>query len=166
MPSAFDVLGRDHEEVKRMCTELELGPTVSTGASRDQLALRERMVRRLVVEESKHEAIEDLYFWPVVRARVHDGTELANQAQDQQRQAQEALGELERLTPEDEEFEARLAEFIRAGRAHVAFQETTVWPGLWAVLSGAEADDVGQRLLQAKRAAFAQPTSRRLRGAA
>jgi len=64
MPSAFDVLGRDHEEVKRMCTKLEVGPTVSTGAS------------------------------------------------------------------------------------------------------GAEAHDLGQRLLQAKRAAFAQPTSRRLRGAA
>ena len=39
MASAFDVLAKDHAEVKRMLTELELGPTAATGADPDQLAL-------------------------------------------------------------------------------------------------------------------------------
>ena len=30
MPSAFDVLLRDHEEVKQMLSELEAGPTAAT----------------------------------------------------------------------------------------------------------------------------------------
>lgn len=38
MTNAFDVLSKDHEEVKRMLTELELGPTAATGANGDQLA--------------------------------------------------------------------------------------------------------------------------------
>jgi len=152
MPTAFDVLGRDHEEVKRMFTELELGPSAVTGADREQLALRMRMVRELVIEESKHEAVEQMFFWPLVRDRVTDGTDLANQAQSQERDGQEALGVLSKLTPEDEEFESRLAEFIRAARAHIAFEETTVWPSLEAVLSAAESDDLGRQLEEGRKA--------------
>jgi len=31
MPNAFDVLAKDHEEVKRMLNELEFGPVAATG---------------------------------------------------------------------------------------------------------------------------------------
>jgi hypothetical protein len=67
MANAFDALAKDHEEVKRMLAELELGPTTATGADPDQLALRKKMVQHLVIEEAKHEAVEEMYFWPVVR---------------------------------------------------------------------------------------------------
>ena len=130
MPSVFDVLARDHEEVKRMLTELELGPTAATGANSDQLALRKKMVQRLVIEESKHEAVEEMYFWPTVRSHVSDGTDLANQAQGQEQEGKEVLDQLDKLSPGDGQFESLLAEFITAGRAHIAFEETTVWPSL------------------------------------
>ena len=32
MPSVFDVLGHDHQEVKQMLTELEKGPVAGAGA--------------------------------------------------------------------------------------------------------------------------------------
>ena len=54
----FTVLAEDHEEVKRMLAELEKGPTTATGASEDQLALRKKMTEELIIEESKHEALE------------------------------------------------------------------------------------------------------------
>jgi hypothetical protein len=103
MPSAFEVLAKDHAEVKRMLTELELGPTAATRADADQLALRKKMVQQLVIEESKHEAVEEMYFW-------------------------------------------QLAQFIQAGRAHIAFEETTVWPSLRDNLTAAEAEDLGRKL--------------------
>ena len=77
MTSVFDVLAQDHAEVKRMLTELELGPTAATGADADELALRKRMVQQLVIEVSKHEAVEEMYFWPAVRSHVTDGRENA-----------------------------------------------------------------------------------------
>jgi hypothetical protein len=43
MPSVFDVLGQDHQEVKRMLSELETGPTAATGASDNHLMLRKKM---------------------------------------------------------------------------------------------------------------------------
>ena len=69
MPSAFEVLAKDHEEVKLMLAELERGPAASAGAGPDRLALRKKMVQQLVIEESKHEAVEEMYFWPACARR-------------------------------------------------------------------------------------------------
>jgi hypothetical protein len=66
MADVFTVLSQDHQEVKGMLAELEKGPTRATGASEDQLALRKKMTEQLIIEESKHEALEEMYFWPAV----------------------------------------------------------------------------------------------------
>jgi hypothetical protein len=157
MPSAFDVLAQDHEEVKRMLTELELGPTAPTGADPDQLALRRKMVQQLVIQESKHEAVEEMHFWPAVRKRVSDGTDLANQAQEQEQEGKELLAKLDKMDPADEGYETLLATFIAAGRMHIAFEETTVWPSLRDVLTVAEANDLGRELQDAKKLAPTRP---------
>ena len=73
MPSVFEVLSRDHEEVKQMLSEFEKGPTAANGARPDQLAVRKKMAETLVIEESRHEAVEEMYFWPAVRDRLPDG---------------------------------------------------------------------------------------------
>jgi hemerythrin superfamily protein len=157
MPGVFDVLSKDHEEVKRMLTELELGPTAATGATSDQLALRKKMVQQLVIEESKHEAVEEMYFWPAVRKALTDGDDLADRAQDQEQEGKVVLDQLDKLAPEDEQFEGRLSEFITAGRAHIAFEETTVWPSLRKVLTAAQADDLGRQLEEGKKTAPTRP---------
>jgi hypothetical protein len=120
--------------------ELEFGPTAATGAGSDQLALRKKMVQQLVIEESRHEAVEEMYFWPAVRRHLTDGDDLANQAQDQEQEA-----------------ETQLTEFISAGRAHIAFEETAVWPSLRSALTATEADDLGRELEEAKKAAPTRP---------
>lgn len=151
MSNAFDVLARDHEEVKRMLTELETGPTAAVGANSEQLALRKRMTEQLVIEESRHEAVEETYFWPVVREHLPDGDGLADQALSQEGGGSAVLDRLDELGPEDDRFEGVLAEFITAGRAHIAFEEAHVWPGLRAVLTAGDADDLGRRLEQGRK---------------
>jgi hemerythrin-like domain-containing protein len=157
MPNAFDVLAKDHEEVKRMLSQLELAPTAAMGANPGQLAWRKKTVQQLVIEESKHEAVEEMYFWPAVRKALTDGDDLANQAQDQEQEGKAVLDQLDKLAPDDERFEAQLSEFITAGRAHIAFEETTVWPYLRAVLSAEQADDLGQKLEAGKKTAPTRP---------
>jgi len=157
MPSAFDVLAKDHEEVKRMLSELELGPVAVSGANSDQLELRKKMVQQLVIEESKHEAVEEMYFWPAVRERLPDGADLANQAQEQEQEGKAVLDKLDKLAPGDQEFEAHLAQFITAGRAHIAFEETSVWPFLRAALSAEEAQELGRKLAEGKKTAPTRP---------
>jgi hemerythrin-like domain-containing protein len=157
MPSAFDVLAKDHEEVKAMLAELERGPTFATGANEDQLALRKKMAQQLVIEESKHEAVEEMYFWPAVRKHLPDGDDLANQAQQQEQEGKEVLDQLDKLPPEDDDFENLLAQFVGDGRAHIAFEEERVWPGMRSALSSEEAEELGRKLEQGKKTAPTRP---------
>jgi hemerythrin HHE cation binding domain-containing protein len=157
MPSAFEVLAKDHEEVKRMLSELELGPTAATGATPDQLALRQKMVEQLVIAESKHEAVEEMYFWPAVCSHLTDGDDLANLGQDQEQQGKFILDRLDKVSPEDEEFEDQITHFISTGRSHIEFEETTVWPSLLLALTAEEAADLGRALEEAKQTAPTRP---------
>jgi hemerythrin-like domain-containing protein len=157
MANAFDVLAKDHAEVKQMLSELEFGPTAATGADPDQLALRKKMVQQLVIEESKHEAVEEMYFWPAVRRQLTNGDDLANQAQGQEQEGKVVLDRLDKLAPEEEDFETQLAEFISAGRAHIAFEETMVWPHLRSVLTATDADNLGRELEEGKKTAPTRP---------
>ena len=80
MADVFTALATDHEEVKGMLAKLEKGPTKASGASQDQLALRKKMTEELVIEESRHEALEEMYLWPAVREHHPAGNTLADEA--------------------------------------------------------------------------------------
>jgi hemerythrin-like domain-containing protein len=157
MPNAFEVLAKDHDEVLRMLAELEVGPVLATGANSDQIALRGQIVQQLVIEESKHEAVEEMYFWPIVRERLANGDGLADLARDQEQQGKFILDRLDKVTTGDEEFEAQVAHFIQTGRAHIAFEEETVWPALRAALTAEEAENLGSQLADGKDNAPTRP---------
>jgi hemerythrin-like domain-containing protein len=159
MPSVFEILSRDHEEVKQMLAELESGPTAATGAGPDQLALRKKMAETLVIEESRHEAAEEMHFWPTVRARLPHGGQLADQAISQEQEGKEVLARLDKADADDPDFEALLSEFIGAGRDHIAFEENQVWPGLRASLTETEASELGSKIEQARTTGPTRPHS-------
>ena len=88
-----------------MLSELEKGPTAATGASDNHLALRKKMVEELIIEESKHEALEEMYFWPAVRDRLPGGDQLADTATGQEQEGKQVLDQLDKLNADQPEFE-------------------------------------------------------------
>jgi hemerythrin-like domain-containing protein len=157
MADAFDVLGQDHEEVRRILSELEKGPTRTTGATESQLMLRKKMTEELITEESKHEAAEEMYFWPVVREHVTGGDGLADEAVGQEQEAKEVLAKLDTLDASEAEFEKVLGKFIKAAREHIDFEEKQVWPGLRSALTQEAASELGSNLKDAKKSAPTRP---------
>jgi hypothetical protein len=157
MLSVFDVLGRDHLEVQRMLAELGTGPTRASGATAAHLARRKKMVEELIIEESKHEAAEEMHFWPVVRERLPNGNELADHAIGQEQEGKEVLALLDKLDAGQPEFEDVLSKFIKAAREHIAYEETVVWPPLAVALSAQDAADLGSKIEQAKKSAPTRP---------
>lgn len=159
MPDVFYVLSEDHEEVKRMLAELETRPSVlpATSTNAHQFTLRKKAVEQLIIEVSKHEAVEEMYFWPAVREHHPAGDELADKAIGQEQEGKKVLDLLDELDAGQPEFEDVLATFIEAGREHISFEETVVWPGLAAVLSQQEAADLGQKLEEGKKNAPTRP---------
>jgi hemerythrin-like domain-containing protein len=157
MADVFTVLGQDHQEVKRMLAELAKGPSRATGASEDQLALRKKMTEQLIIEESKHEALEEMYFWPAVRDHLPDGDALADQATGQEQEAKEVLAKLDKLDADDQEFEKLIGTFITAAQEHIQFEETAVWPKLRTALNTERADELGTKITEGKKTAPTRP---------
>jgi hemerythrin superfamily protein len=157
MTDVFEVLRKDHEEVKKALTELEKGPTAASGANPDQLKVREKLVEQLIIEESKHEAVEEEYFWPAVREHVPDGDRLADEATEQEQAAKYVLNDLIDLKADDPKFEQLLGRFIKDGREHIAYEEERVWPYLEKVISAEESDELGKKLEQGKKLAPTRP---------
>ncbi|MCW2933209.1 MAG: hypothetical protein JWM19_4171 [Actinomycetia bacterium] len=149
MADVFDVLARDHAEVKRMLAELERGPASAGG---DQLLLRKKMAGQLVIEESRHEALEEMFFWPAVREHVTGGDVFADKATGQEQEGKELLDELEMADASDPRFEQLLATFIRAAREHIKFEEDTVWPRAWVAFPADVADTLGEQVAEGKKA--------------
>lgn len=140
-----------------MLTELESGPTVSSGASDNHLALRKKMVEQLIVEESKHEAMEEMYFWPAVREKVPEGGSLTDRALAQESQGKDVLAKLDKLQASEPEFEKLVREFIDAAREHIAYEESQVWPALRAALSADQASALGTKIEHGKKTAPTRP---------
>jgi hemerythrin-like domain-containing protein len=157
MADVFTVLAKDHEEVKGMLAELEKGPTMATGASQEQLLLRKKMAQELVIEESRHEALEEMFFWPAVREHLADGDRLADEATSQEQEGKKVLNDLDKLDASEAEFERLLGTFIQAGREHIAFEETQVWPGFRAALSSEKAEELGTKIAEGKKTAPTRP---------
>ena len=95
------------------------GPTAAAGASGNHLALRKKMVEQLVIEESKHEALQEIYLWPAVRDKLSDGDQLADTATGQEQEGKEVLAELDELEADEPESEELVGTFLAAGRAHI-----------------------------------------------
>lgn len=157
MAGVFDVLAKDHAEVKQMLADLEAGPTAANGASNSELAQRKKMVEQLVIEESKHEALEEMHFWPAVRDKLPDGDKLASTAIEQEQEGKEVLDKLDKLDASDGEFEKLVSEFIEAGREHITYEETQVWPSLRNALSAKEAKEIGTKIEEGKKTAPTRP---------
>jgi Hemerythrin HHE cation binding domain len=157
MADVFTVLAKDHEDVKAMLAELEKGPTRATGAGEDQLGLRKTMTENLIIEESKHEALEEMYFWPAVREHQRGGDTLADEATSQEQEAKHVLAELDKLDASDADFEMLLGNFINAAREHIAFEETQVWPGLRSALPAEVAAELGTKIAEGKSTAPTRP---------
>ena len=115
------------------------------------------MTEQLIIEESRHEALEEMYFWPAVREHHPAGNTLADEAAGQEQEAKEVLDKLDKLDASDPEFEMLLGTFTSAARVHIAFEETQVWPGLRPVLSAQTAAELGAKIAEGKKTAPTRP---------
>jgi hemerythrin-like domain-containing protein len=150
MEDVFDVLAEDHEEIRQVLAELEKGPIAATGATEDQLMLRQIMTEELIIEQSKHEEIELTCLWPAVREHVPGGEPLADRAICAELEIVTLLAELDKLDVSQPSFERVLSQFTGACREHFDFEERQLWPRLRAALPTRSAADLGRKVLVAR----------------
>ncbi|MDN3358753.1 hemerythrin domain-containing protein [Actinomadura sp. DC4] len=147
MSDAFQVLKIDHEAITTVLRRLSAGPG---GA-------RQRLAERLIIEVTKHETVEEEFFWPAVREHVSGGGAPADEATAQEQHVKSALQELDGLSAGDPRFEEPLSGLIGEIRAHLTFEETRVWPPLRRALTGTQAAELGTALMKGKSLAPTHP---------
>lgn len=113
--NALTFLRAEHESVLGMLEVLEGSGPGSPG--------RDDMVANLVVAESRHEAIEQEVFWPIVRDAVPGGDELADTAIGQEMDGEKLLDTIEHGSAGDEDYESALREFLSAAREHIEYEQ-------------------------------------------
>ena len=154
---AITLLRTDHEQVLAMLNTLDAGLTEPSGAGDERLRARKELVTELVIAESQHEAVEEQFFWPMVRDRVPGGEELAAHAVDQEDAAKKVLNALDHADPNTAEFEELVDKIIADGREHIGYEQDHVWPRVQAAVSMAELEDVGEKMAKAKKMAPTRP---------
>ena len=141
MPDVFEVLGAAHRDVELMLDQMR----ALIGAPAE---LRDRggsLADKLISALSQHEAAEEQYLWPAVRKIAADGIE-------QEAEGKQVLAELDGMAPEDPQFVPLMTRFDHAARAHIAYEEQQVWPGLRAALPADKAYRLGAKLARATQA--------------
>jgi hypothetical protein len=151
-PDIYQALTGDHREVERLSGELELDPD---RAGFDSVA-RRRLAHRLIGCASRHEAAEEMVFWPAVRRFVTDGDRLADAALAQERQAKYILDALG-AAASDEALSELAGEFARATRLHIAYEEEEVWPALRSATTRVANVVLGYKFRVAKATAPTRP---------
>ena len=151
---AIELLRADHEQVLIMLAELADAPAV---VGVDQLRARKELVTRLVIAESQHEAVEEQHFWPMVRTALPDGPQLADRAVAQEDDAKELLAALDKADPAQPDFEDMVRRIIDAGRAHIDYEQTKVWPNVLGTVDKDTLAELGARMARAKHTAPTRP---------
>lgn len=149
----FHVLSADHARLLDLTNELTGGAGDPPGRPSEQRRLAERLVR----EGSRHEAIEEQYFWPLVRDRLKDGQVLAFAGVKQEVGARKLLHELNRTKPGGDTFMTMVFTLASHIRDHVTYEEGQMWPKLQLALAPDELDRLGTQLEKAKRTAPTRP---------
>lgn len=156
MPDVFDLLAADHAEVKQLLERFE---TLIAGGRTTPELIEEggALADTLISNSSQHEAAEEEHFWPAVKQRIPQGDSLAATAIDQESEAKKALARLDGMAPDDGQFIPLISKLIQAGRAHIDYEEQQVWPAFRDVLSADEANELGDKVAQAKEKAPTRP---------
>jgi hemerythrin-like domain-containing protein len=167
MADVFEILRSDHGDVQLLLAALENSPGHAGGATPAVLRARQAAAGRLVIDTARHEAAEEEYIWPAVRAQLGHGNQLADQASAQETEIREALARLDKLEAGDDEFDELLAELIPAARRHLEFEETQVWPQMRKAFSPLQARELGNKVAAAAgRTAAGRPGGRKPAGSA
>lgn len=143
-----DVLTADHREFDRIFTQLE---SLHGRSDPDSLRLKRELVDEVTIGLVKHSVAEETQVYPRVEKQVDK--DQAEHSKEEHAEAEETMKRLERMAPEDPEFDAVVAELIREIRHHVQEEEGRMFTELRAAFSREDLVDMAEKVEAVKKIA-------------
>jgi hemerythrin superfamily protein len=153
--NAITLLKNDHRTVEDLFKRFEsLGPRAMKG-KRDA-------VERIVSELSVHAAIEEMVFYPAVRAEMGNGdvSDLVLESLEEHHIVKWTLSELDGMDPSAERFDAKVKVLMESVRHHVKEEERELFPAVSKAFGRARLEELGEAMAQAKKSAPTRPHPR------
>lgn len=163
MITLIDAIRRDHERIIERAEEVldrYDGRPVADSRAR-------KAVHGLVVLESRHEAAEARYLWPVVRDALPEYRSLRAHALQEEKDARRHLHRLHKWavrsarTPREPEPPEGVPEgvtiVVKELIAHIGFEQSQILPALEATLDGFDSIRIGQMFQDALAASPSRP---------
>lgn len=140
--NVIDLLSSDHAEVDELFRRYQLSEKPET---------IEEITRQIVHDLSVHAAVEEQFVYPLIRAKVADGSDLADEAIDEHQEAKRLLADLEKQDAGSAEHRATMERLIEAIRHHVEEEEGEVFPELRSNVEESTLDKLGTVVEEAKK---------------
>jgi hemerythrin superfamily protein len=118
-PDAVDVLIHEHRHIEELFAAYE-----ASSEPADQTKVAHAVVHDLAV----HGEIEELLFYPRIRAVLPDGDALADEAVHEHLEIKRTLNDIDRMRAEDDGFDRKMRELIAEVRHHVEEEESELFP--------------------------------------
>jgi hemerythrin-like domain-containing protein len=139
--NAIDLLMEDHRKVKGLFTEFE-----QSGERAHQT--RRRIAAQVFQELETHTRLEEEIFYPAVRdQRSADAKEMIAESVEEHHVVDMLIAELKRLSPEDEQYEAKFTVLTENVKHHIEEEEGELFPKARRAL-GKELDRLGTEMEQ------------------
>lgn len=151
--NAITLLKADHKTVKTLFKQFErLGENARSE--------KKKVVERIIEELSIHAAIEEQLVYPAARKAVPDGEDDVLEALEEHHIVKWTLSELEKMSPEEERFDAKVSVLIESVRHHIEEEEEGLFPKMREAIGRKELEALGASLEAAKKAAPTHPHPR------
>jgi hemerythrin superfamily protein len=150
---AITLLKTDHQEVERLFKAYE---NLGSRAYKSKQTTVASVIKAL----SAHAAIEEQVFYPVVRAEVAGANGEVLEAIEEHHIVKWVLNELEHLSPDAENYDAKMAVLMENVRHHVKDEEKELFPEVRKVLGRKRLAEVGDSLEAARKLAPTSPHPR------
>jgi hemerythrin superfamily protein len=147
---AIVMLKDDHKRVRALFAKFRES---SPGAH----ATRARIVDDIIEELTIHTYIENEVMYPQVRALVPDLEQDVLESYEEHHVADVLVMELMALTPDSEHFQAKTTVLIENVTHHMDEEENDWFPKVRAALGRKQLSDIGEQLLESKKAAPHHP---------
>jgi hemerythrin superfamily protein len=149
-PDALSVLTHDHRAVEQLFKRFEK-------TTDRALKTRAELVSRMLRELSVHAAIEEQLLYPRLRIAGEKLQDEVLEGLEEHHVVKELLAEIERMTPEDGRYEAKVTVLMENVRHHIKEEEGEMFPRARRALTAEELSDIGEGLEALKTLAPTRP---------
>ncbi|HEY7946148.1 MAG TPA: hemerythrin domain-containing protein [Acidimicrobiales bacterium] len=150
---AITLLKSDHQKVQKLFRTFEQ-------AGERAHATKAKTAAAIVRELTRHAAIEEQIFYPAVR---HDVPEVAGEvleSLEEHHVVKWLCSEIDKMTPQDERFTAKVTVLIENVRHHVKEEEGELFPAVRRALGRKQLAELGDSMDKAKLLAPTRPRPR------